>query len=172
MIRAMFRAILLLVLFAAVPAFAQEVAFAARASELKEQASADSRTVSSLAEGAELKVLQRSGGWARVEARGQGGWVRVFHLRFPVAAQAGGQNAVESGLSSLTSVFGSRSATKPTTLATTGIRGLSPEDLKNATPDPAALRQVQSYRADKASAERFAREGKLAASNVSYEAAR
>jgi hypothetical protein len=70
-------------------------------------------------------------------------------------------------LGGLTSMFGGgRQAEKPATIATTGIRGLSPEDLQNASPDPAALAKAQGYRADRATAERFAREGKLAAVSV------
>ena len=48
------------------------------------------------------------------------------------------------------------------------LRGLSPEDLKNASPDTAALAKAQSYRADKPAAERFARDGKLAAVTIEY----
>ena len=46
------------------------------------------------------------------------------------------------------------------------MRGLSPEDLKNAAPNNEALAKAQSYRADKPAAERFAREGKLSTVNV------
>jgi hypothetical protein len=52
------------------------------------------------------------------------------------------------------------------------LRGLSPEDLKNASPDTAALAKLQSYRADKASAERFAQDGKLAQVSVDLPEAR
>lgn len=146
-------------LFASV-ALAQEAAFTNRATELKERAAADARTVAPLPEGASLKVLERAGGWTRVEAEGRQGWVRVFHLRFPVTAQAG----TDSGgvLGNVTSALGfGRERSKGATVATTGIRGLSPEELKNASPDPAALARLQSYRADNPAAERFAREGRL-----------
>lgn len=148
-------------LFASV-ALAQEAAFTNRATELKERAAADARTVAPLPEGASLKVLERAGGWTRVEAEGRQGWVRVFHLRFPVTAQAG----TESGgvLGNVTSALGfGRERSKGATVATTGVRGLTPEDLKNASPDTAALARLESYRADRAAAERFAREGRLAA---------
>lgn len=142
-------------------AFAQEAAFTNRATELKDRAAADARTVAPLPEGASLKVLERAGGWTRVEAAGQQGWVRVFHLRFPVTAQAAPSS---SGglLGGLTAALGGgRDSARGATLATTGIRGLSPEDLKNASPDAAALARLQSYRADDSTAERFAREGGL-----------
>jgi hypothetical protein len=86
-------------------------------------------------------------------------------------AQAGASGS--DALSSVTSAFGfGRQRSQQATIATTGIRGLSPEDLKNASPDEAELRRMQSFRADQASAERFAREGKLAAQNVDYEGGR
>lgn len=151
-------------------AFAQEAAFTNRATELKDRAAADARTVAPLAEGASLKVLERAGGWTRVEAAGQQGWVRVFHLRFPVTAQAGESGGV---LGNVTSALGfGRERSKGATVATTGVRGLTPEDLKSASPDTAALARLQSYRADKASAERFAREGRLAEVSVDIPEAR
>jgi hypothetical protein len=149
----------------AVSAWAQEQAFTNRATDLKDKA--DGATLRSLPENTELKVLQRAGGWTRVEAGGQQGWVRVFHLRFPATASADSSSG--GGLSSLGSALGiTRQRSQSTTIATTGIRGLSQEDLKNASPDEAALKQMHSYRADSGGAERFAKEGKLTAAQVQY----
>ena len=145
-------------------AWAQEQAFTNRSTELKDRASADAKTVATLAEKTSVKVLERGGGgWTRVDAGGQAGWVRVFHLRFPttVETSSGGGGF----LSGITGLGGGRTA-QPTTIATTGIRGLSPEDLKNASPDLEALAKMQSYRSDKATAERFARDGKLATVSI------
>ena len=166
MIRAFLAAILLAT---ATLAGAQEAATTSRDTDLKDQGSAESRTLASLREGTAVKVTQRAGGWAKVEANGQSGWVRVFHLRFATTSQTTSSSGVGGMFSSLGSALGgSRQASKSTTIATVGIRGLSPEDLKNASPDAEALRKVQSYRADKSSAERFAKEGKLATAQVDY----
>ncbi|HYC38284.1 MAG TPA: SH3 domain-containing protein [Usitatibacter sp.] len=153
-------AVALLLLAFAAPALAQEQAFANRATELKDRGAADARTLASLAEGTSVRVLERAGGWTRVEAGGQQGWVRVFHLRFPAVAQAATSSG--GGLGTVTSALGfGRETSKGSTVATTGVRGLSPEELKNAAPDHAAVARMHSYRADKATAERFAREGRL-----------
>src|SRR5690349_22480711 len=150
----------------AASAWAEEQAFTNRATELKDKAAPEAATLKALPENTELKVLQRSGGWTKVDAGGQQGWVRVFHLRFPATAEA----TSGSGLSSLSSALGfGRQKSQTTTIATTGIRGLSPEDLKNANPDAAALQKAQSYRADKPTAERFARDGKLQDVKVDYQ---
>ena len=145
-------------------AWSQEQAFTNRSTELKDKA--DGKTVSTLPENTPVKVIARGGGWTQVDANGQKGWVRVFHLRFPATAQTGSSGTGGGFLSSVTGALGGGRQTSQTTIATTGIRGLSPEDLKNANPDTAALAKAQSYRADKPAAERFARDGKLASVKV------
>ncbi|MGZ5040669.1 MAG: hypothetical protein ACXWHZ_16335, partial [Usitatibacter sp.] len=150
-------------------AVAQEQAFTNRSTALKDRGAEEARTVATLPEKTAVKVLARAGGWTRVEAGGQNGYVRVFHLSFPASVETTSSgSAGGSFLSGVTSAFGGGRKEQKATIATTGIRGLSPEDLKNASPDPAALAKAQSYRADKPAAERFAREGKLAAVPVEY----
>jgi hypothetical protein len=158
----------LLLLLAAPLSQAQEQAFANRATEVKERAAADSRTVGQLREGAEVRVMERASGFARVEGTSPAGWVRVFHLRFPATTQATAASG-STILSSAANALSGRSRSQEATIATTGVRGLSPEDLKNASPNAQALRQAQGYRADRAAAERFAREGKLVATQVDEE---
>jgi hypothetical protein len=150
-------------------AWGDEQAFTNRSTELKDRGAAEARTVATLPENTSVKVLARGGAWTRVDAGGQNGWVRVFHLRFPASVEQAPSSGTGGGfLSGLTSKLGGGSRAGPATIATTGIRGLSPEDLKNASPDAEALAKAQSYRADKPAAERFARDGKLAAVRVDY----
>jgi hypothetical protein len=145
-------------------AWADEQAFTSRSTELKERGAADAKTVTTLPEKTAVKVLERGGGgWTRIDAGGQVGWVRVFHLRFQATVESSSSGG--GFLSGVTSMLGGGRAPHAT-VATTGIRGLSPEDLKNASPDMGALAKMQSYRADKPGAERFAREGKLAAVSI------
>ena len=145
---------------------AEEQAFTNRATDLKERAAADARTIASLPENTAVKVLARSGGWTQVDASGKSGWLRVFHLRFPGVVEASSGSSGGSTLAGLGSALGFGRSSPKATVATTGVRGLSPEDLKNAAPDAEAVRRLQSYRADRATAERFARDAKLAAVNI------
>jgi hypothetical protein len=171
MIAAMFRRLLLPLLLAGLSligdASAQEPAFTNRATDLKERPAADSRTLSPLAIDSAVKVLSRQGAWTQVEAGAQRGWVRAFHLRFPSTVESSSGGGVGGSITSIFG-FGSKEAPKTSKVATLGIRGLTPEDFKNASPDPAALKKMQSYRADRASAERFAKEAKLAPVAVAY----
>ena len=150
---------------------AQEQAFTNRSTELREKASADAKSVASLPENTAVKVLARQGGWTRVDASGKQGWVRVFHLRFPATVEAASSSA-GGALAGLGSALGFGRSENKANLATTGVRGLSPEDLKNASPNAEALAKAQSYRADKNAAERFAREGKLGTVKVDYDGGR
>ena len=164
------KAILFFVLLActALGVAAQEQALTNRSTELKESASPDAKTVASLPDNTAVKVLARQGAWTRVDASGKQGFVRVFHLRFPATVAAGSSSA-GSSLAGLGSALGFGRGDAKANLTTTGVRGLSPEDLKNASPNAEALAKAHTYRADKPAAERFAREGKLTAVPVDYE---
>ena len=111
-------------------------------------------------------MVSRGGGWTRVEAGGKVGWVQVFHLRFPTTTTT----SESSGgvLSGLSSAISGKPRSQQAGIQTVGVRGLSPEELKNASPDGEALKRMNGYRADKPAAERFAREGKLSEATVDY----
>lgn len=152
--------------FAATVAWAQSQAFTNRATDLKDQGNDQAKILASLKENTEVKVLQRGGGWTKVEAAGQAGWVKVFHLRFPATTTA--ESSGGGFLSGISSAIGGRPRSQQAGIQTVGVRGLSPEELKNSSPDGESLKRMQSYNADKAAAERFAREGKLADVKIDY----
>jgi Zn-dependent protease with chaperone function len=133
----------------ALPAAAQQ-AFTNRSTELKGDG-ADAKVLATLPENTEVKVIQRAGGYTKVEAKGQVGWVRVFHLRFPAVAVTSESSG--GALSGLSSIIGGRPKSQQAGIQTVGVRGLSPEDLKNASPDPAALAKAKTYSSDKPTAE-------------------
>jgi len=162
------RSFLLAVFLAAAPGFAlaQEQAFTNRSTELKDKGANDAKTIATLPENTAVKVVQRGGGWTKVEGGGQSGWVRAFHLRFPTTVETSSSSGggLLGGLTG--GLFGGK--TKQATTATVGIRGLSAEDFKNASPDGAALVKMESFRVDKAGAQAFAREAKLSSVSINY----
>jgi uncharacterized protein YgiM (DUF1202 family) len=161
-------AVLLAAVLTAGDARAQEQAFTNRATELRDRPAFEAKAIAQLPDNTAVKVIARQSGWTQVEANQQKGWVRVFHLRFPSTVETSSSSG--GGLSGLSSMFGfgSRKAPETSKVATIGIRGLTPEDFKNASPDPGALRKMQSWRSDRAGAERFAKEAKLVPVNVAY----
>lgn len=168
------RILVFLLAIVAGTALAQERANTNRGTELRERASGESRVLATLPENAPVTVLNRSGGWTEVDAGGQRGWVRVFHLRFAATVETGQRTSGSSFFGGVGSALGlgGQKRNDQAKIATIGIRGLSEEELRNASPDPEALRRLQSFRAARADAERFAREARLAAQRVAYEEGR
>ena len=152
-------------------ACAQDQAFTNRSTDLKEQAAAESRVLATLPENTPVRVLARAGQWTRVDASGAAGFIRVFHLRFPVVMESPSSSG--NPLTSLGSALGlGKPGARGTSTATLGVRGLDKDQVQSASPDTEALRRLQSFRVDQAGAERFAREGKLTEVSIDYEGGR
>ncbi len=147
---------LLLLALLALPVSAAQMGTVARSATLHASPLGDSKTLKVLPPGASVEVMKRVGGWYQVKADGTAGWVRMWLLRFTGAAGSGGTSALsvlKTGRSS--STYGT---------ATTGVRGLSEEELKNAKPDPAALQLVENLAVAPADARGFAKQAELKAS--------
>jgi len=159
---------LVALLFLALPmlAAAQDQAFTNRDTELKERADAGAKTLAPLPANTPVKVVTRAGAWTQVQADGKTGFVRVFHLRFPATVEGSASSGGSNPFAALGGLIGGNKPDERAKLASTGVRGLSKEDVKNANPDAQALAKMHSYRADKPEAQRFAREGKLAEKKV------
>jgi len=134
------------------------------AAELKQEPFSDASTISRLEANTELDVLTRQGGWMRVKAEAGEGWLKMTSIRLGVAVAAKG----DSGLGSLAKMALTGRSGNTGVTATTGIRGLSPEELKNATPNPEAVKQLDQYASSKTKTQAFASAGKLQAQSVEY----
>ena len=138
-----------------------EPASVIRATELKQEPATDSATLAALPENAPVEALERKGGWTRVKTSRGEGWVRMLALRYkPGTAKAG-----DSGAKELYNVARTGSSGTQTT---TGVRGLSAEQISNAQPNPAELNKLNEFAADRGAASGFAAEGSLTARSVEY----
>ena len=152
-----FLAILLLL-----PALAfAEPATVIRATELKAEPAADAATVTTLAENAAVEALERKGGWTRVKAGTNEGWVRMLALRYSAATP-------KSGDTGITQLFNVARTGSSGTQVTTGVRGLDEQQLANAQPNPAELEKLRKFAVDAPTAASFAAQGKLDAKPVEY----
>lgn len=144
-----------------------ESALTSRATELQSQPQSDSSTIATLGESTRVEVLARKGAWSQVKtANGQTGWVRMLSLKPEAAAQqapASSSNPVSALGSLLTAGRTSNTAT-----VTTGVRGLSEEDLQNAQANPAEVDKMQRFSVDKSAAQSFAQRSKLGPVKVDY----
>lgn len=145
-----------------------ETALTIRSTELQSQPQSDAATVATLGENTKVEVLVRKGAWSQVKtAAGQTGWVRMLSLKPEGAPQ---QAPAVSGANPIGALGGLLSAgrTSNTATVTTGVRGLSEEDLQNAQANPAEVEKMQRYSADKQAAQAFADRSKLAPVTLDY----
>lgn len=127
--------------------------------ELRAKPFGDAAVVTDLQAKSNVDILSRKGAWANVKAGSQSGWVRLLLLR------TGSGERGDSGVGALASMF--RTGSSGSTVST-GVKGLSEEQLKDAKPDPAEVQQLDSYRDDAKDARRFAQQAKLNAREVGY----
>ena len=137
-----------------------EPATTIRQVELKKAPAADAETIGQIAENTALDALERKGGWTRVKSESGEGWVRMLALRF------GGPGEAKKGDSGVSKLFNVARTGSSGTTVTTGVRGLDPEMLAKAQPNPAELAKMEQFAATPDAAAGFAAKGKLKARQV------
>jgi hypothetical protein len=157
--------VICLCLLALIPAaaVAAESALTVRATELKKEPYVDAETVATLPDQARVEILRRQGGWTQIKAQGAAaqGWVRMLSLRLGDGSARKG----DSGIGALLSV--ARSGSSGTTVAT-GVRGLSEEDLKNASPNPDELKKMEKLAATSQDVRKFSGSASLGSHQLDY----
>lgn len=159
MIRTVLRATALLALLLP-PAWADEAALTRRATELRDKPADSGRSLAALpAQSPVTRTDHRQGPWVQVRsAQGATGWVHMFDLG--PAATAGtasaGESVVGGALRGVSGLFGGGGNRAAQTSTTAGIRGLGAEDLAQAQPDPAAVKQMEALRPADADVRSFA----------------
>lgn len=145
-----------------------EAALIKREAQLREAPGDASRSLAPLPVQTPVTRLgDRQGAWIKVRtADGATGWVHMFDI---TSASAQGGSTGAGALRSLSSFFNKGSAqSSGSTVATStvGIRGLGAEDLANAQPNPAAVAQADTNRANAAQARHFADSASLSSRQV------
>lgn len=123
----------------------------------------DAKPAGQLAANTTVDILERRGGWLRIAAKGTSGWAKLHQVRV-----GGGPQATKSGegLAILKNVGETGRSGSTGIVATTGIRGLSAEGLRNAKPDPAAVKAIERYRVTASQAREYAKSAGLKEANV------
>jgi uncharacterized protein YgiM (DUF1202 family) len=153
------KSLLVLAMLLAMPlAASAETAQVGKNDSLREKPFADAKVVTNLTAGQKVDILKREGAWYQVKAAGKTGWVRMLSVR-----RTGQAAAVSAG--SLSQVATGRAGTGKI-VATTGVRGLSEEALRQAAFSEEAVTAAEKYRVSAGEADRFAREGGLSRRQV------
>jgi hypothetical protein len=135
----------------------------ARATALKAKPFLDAQTLASLPAGSAVTVLARDGGWYRVAAGGRQGWVRLLHLSTQARARGLGREELESAARVATGRQGGGNIA-----STTGVRGLTPEQLRAAGPDAGELERLERHAVGADEAQAWARAHGLARRDIPF----
>jgi len=133
-----------------------------RATELKDKPFLDAKTLRTLPANSALTVFERQGGWMRVRAAGQDGWVRMLNVRTGAATVPAGTDP-----KSVAALATGRAGTG-NIVATSGIRGLNEEQLRTAQGDLEQLKKLEGYAVSKQDAAQYAAKHGLKARLLAY----
>jgi hypothetical protein len=153
--------LLLAALFLQGISFAAETGSALKADVLRFEPYSDAKKTGVLARGEKLQILGKKGGWLKVKTAQYSGWVRLLSVR---------RGAAGSGSSEVKGVLDVASGRAGTgkVLATTGVRGLNEENLKNAKYNEVEVKKLESYTQTSMQGQQFAKSGGLQAVKFAY----
>lgn len=145
-------------LLAAPPLMAAESGTALKADTLRAEPFADAKSAGALTKNEPLQILNKKGAWLQVKTKKSTGWVRLLSVK-----RASTGNALQGTVDVATGRAGTGKV-----VSTTGIRGLSAEELQAAQFNEAEMKKLESYTASKADGQQFASAGGLSANQTAY----
>ena len=131
-----------------------------KSTEVREQPLGSAEVLAKLESQDTVEITARQGAWAGVTtSSGVAGWARILNLR------TGSGLPGNDGGNSLVAAFRTGSSG---TAVSTGVKGLSGEQLMSASANHADLQLLDGYAADGNQARQFAAQVPLAAQKVAY----
>lgn len=121
---------------------------------------ADAKTAGILSKNERIEILKKKGAWLQVKSTKSTGWVRLLSVKRGDATsinQLGGAIEVATGRAGTGKV-----------VSTTGIRGLSTEELKAAKFNETEIAKLESFAVNNNESSKFANAGGLKASQFAY----
>lgn len=112
--------------------------------------------------GERVQIKKRERGWYQIErANKQKGWVTLLQVRFESKRKA----QTSSGLSKIINLRKGHS----NVTATTGVRGIGENDIKNAKANFSALHKAKRYKASELEAQKHANKVALQSQKIKYQ---
>ena len=141
-------------------ALAGDAGTAIKIDNLRAEPFADAKTIGNLNKNDSVEILSKKGAWLQVKSKKNTGWVRLLSIK------RGSANSNGSG-SSVADIASGRTGTGKV-VSTTGIRGLSAEELKAAKFNEDEMKKMESYQTSNSDAQSFATAGGLSANKMAY----
>lgn len=134
--------------------FASEKGVVLKVDSLRSEPYADAKTIGKLAKGDHVDILSKKGAWLQVKSNRNSGWVRLLSVKRGSIQNSG------NGIVGAIDIASGRAGTGKV-VSTTGVRGLSAEDLKAAKFNEAEVKLMESYTIEPSLAKSFANDGGL-----------
>jgi len=156
----MLKTLPLALLFTAAAALA-EPGSVARNTELKDKPFLDAKTTAKLAAGSPVDIINRQGAWIQLKTReGQTGWAKLLNIRSSNTSQG------VSILGAVTKVASIAKTGSSGNTVTTGVKGLSEEQIRNAKANPEEVERMYEYSVSETDARKYASQNKLVAQKI------
>ncbi len=139
-------------------ALAGEAGTALKADVLRAEPFADAKTAGNLNKNDAVDILGKKGAWLQVKSKSANGWVRILSVK---------RGGASSSASSIADIASGRAGTGKV-VSTTGIRGLSAEDLKAAKFNETEMAKMESFGVSADDAQKFASAGGLITTPMAY----
>lgn len=139
---------------------AAELGTALKADTLRVEPFSDAKTVGNIAKNETVEIISKKGAWLQIKTQKNTGWVRIFSVKRGTASntnQAKGVYDVASGRASTGKV-----------ISTTGIRGLSAEELKAAKFNEEEMKKLENFAVSAEDSQKFAKAGGLKTVQFAY----
>ncbi len=139
-------------------ALAGEAGTVIKADVLRAEPFADAKTAGNLNKNDSVNILSKKGAWLQVKSKSASGWVRILSVKRGGSSSSG---------SSIADIASGRAGTGKV-VSTTGIRGLSAEELKAAKFNEIEMKKMESYQVSSSEAQSFASAGGLSSTQLAY----
>ncbi len=139
-------------------ALASDAGTALKTDSIRAEPFTDAKTVGNINKNDAVDILNKKGAWLQIKSKSGNGWVRILSVKRGTASSSG---------SSIADVASGRTGTGKV-VSTTGIRGLSAEELKAAKFNEAEMKKMESHTLSPVEGESFARTGGLTATKMTY----
>lgn len=140
------------------PLIAAETGTALKADTLRAEPFADAKSAGALTQNESLQILNKKGAWLQIKTKKSTGWVRLLSVK---------RTSTGNALQGTVDVATGRAGTGKV-VSTTGIRGLSAEELQTAQFNEAEMKKMESYTVSKADGQQFAGAAGLGANQTAY----
>lgn len=154
--------IVLLTVLLLLPVFslAAETGSALKADIVRREPYADAKKTGDMIKGEKLEIVGKKGAWLNIKTAKTKGWVRLLSVK---RGAVGSANQVKGVLDVATGRAGTGKV-----VATTGVRGLNEEELKNAKYNEEEVLKLESYAQTSQQAQQFAKKGGLQTVKLGY----